>query len=535
MIAVPQQTPVEVVRAALLSNLEYLFTSPLGIGVTTATPLQRALCRIIQGVPLRELKSHPDVLEAIGDIGAVDGVKPAELDIYSGIRTAKSMIAAAVAIFATQNCDLSILQAGEIPRFPIVSLAKDNADVVHQHIAGTIKSSPVLASLLLEEPTTESIMLRGKGGRPIEIAVVAGARAGGSLVSRWLIGVLFDEAPRMAGNDAVVNLADQQESVRGRLLPGAQLLRVGSPWAPFGVSYEAVKNHWKKPTRERVVMKARADKMNPVWWTEERMTGLKRRDPGAYKTDVEAEFRDLTESNFTEAAIKQCTREGPMALPPEPRQQYSATIDPATRSNAFTFTIGTRKGAKRIVAYHRQWMPQPGIPLKTKVIAKEIAGICKSYRIDTIITDQWSSDVLKEIFEEAGITLVEHRWTSKQTVDAFTKTRDKMDLAELELPPDEQFAEDLKQTKRVTTQAGISIVLPKTADGRHCDFAPALARLVAHWVDDEAEDVPQQGTPERARYDEAEREKQEDTEFERRSQRPWFRGGPLHGRSLTRR
>lgn len=535
MTAAPQQAPIAIVRRALLSNLEYLFTSPLGFGVTTATPLQRALCRIIQGVPLGKLAKHPDVISCIGNTSSIDGVKPDELDLIACIRGAKSMIASAVAVFATQNCDLSLLAAGEIPRFPIVSLAKDNADVVYNHITGTLKASPVLSGLLLDEPTAESIMVRGPNDRPVEIAVVAGAKAGGSLVSRWLIGVLFDEAPRMASSAAsAVNLPEQQEAARGRILDGGQLLRIGSPHAPFGVSYNQVRDHWKKPSAELVVIKAPGPTMNPVWWTPARMEKLKKKDLNAYMTDCMAEFRDQTESHFSTEQIEAATRAEPLELPYERRCNYVAAIDPATRNNAWTFVIGTRIGTKRVIACARQWVPKGG-PLSIKTTAKEIAKLCKYYHIDTVMTDQWSSDSLREIFAEEGINLVEHRWTQKQTVDGFTKARDKFNLGEIELPNIPQFADDLKRTLRVTTQGGITIKLPETEDGRHCDFAPSFVRVIAHWVDDQAEDVPQQGTPERARHDEAEREKQEDTEFERRSQRPWFRGGPLHGRSLTRR
>jgi hypothetical protein len=42
----------------------------------------------------------------------------------------------------------------------------------------------------------------------------------------------------------VVNLDHQRSSVLGRLLPNAQALYIGSPWAPFGPVYDAVTEHW---------------------------------------------------------------------------------------------------------------------------------------------------------------------------------------------------------------------------------------------------------------------------------------------------
>jgi hypothetical protein len=50
----------------------------------------------------------------------------------------------------------------------------------------------------------------------------------------------------------------------------------------------------------------------------------------------------------------------------------------------------------------------------------------------------------------------------------------------VQLLPDRQFRRDLLSVRKRTTQVGSSIVLPKTGDGRHADFAPALALALSH-------------------------------------------------------
>jgi hypothetical protein len=51
----------------------------------------------------------------------------------------------------------------------------------------------------------------------------------------------------MAGQeDGVVNLDDARSAVLGRILPGSQLLYIGSPWAPFGPVYSMVQEFWGK-------------------------------------------------------------------------------------------------------------------------------------------------------------------------------------------------------------------------------------------------------------------------------------------------
>lgn len=328
-----------------LPSLETLLVSPDFFALTTASPVQRAACRVIDGLPLGELALCADVIDAFGGTSAIAalpvGVLPGEVDLYSGIRTAKSLLAAALAVRATQIVDLSKLRPGEVPRIPIVSLDLDKARVVFQHLTGTIAAKPALRSLLVGEPQADSLMLRHPSGREVEIKVVAGSRAGGHLVARWLAGAIFDEKPRMlsAADDTVVNYEDAASAAEGRLLPGAQIIGIGSPYAPWGAAYEDVRKCWGYPTRHKVVIKAPAPSLNPMWWTPQRCADLREKNPRAYKTDVLAEFADATASaleiEWVDASIRQ------------PRRPFRALSMPigvvdasAGRGDSFVAAIG---------------------------------------------------------------------------------------------------------------------------------------------------------------------------------------------------
>lgn len=324
-------------------TLEALLTSRAGFGLTSASPLQRAICRLVDGTPLGELADAHGVLESFGVTSAagVPGEAPAELIILSGIRAGKSLLAAALAVHASQTVDVSSLGPGEVPRVSVLSLTTDLGRVVFSHLTGNIQARPALRALLLEEPTADSVQLRHPSGRAVEVKVVAGSRAGASLVARWSAGAIFDEAPRMVGaEDGVVNFDDARAAVLGRFLPGARLVAIGSPWAPFGPIYDAVQDGFGRPTVDRVIVRAPAYRMNPVYWNPIRCAALRLRDPDVYRTDVEAEFADPDAALMTAAAIDAVTREGALELPPDPTKAYVAAIDPATRANAWPLVIG---------------------------------------------------------------------------------------------------------------------------------------------------------------------------------------------------
>lgn len=449
-------------------------------------------------MPLGELGNNGQVLESLG-ISSGDqlpSAPPAEIIFLGGIRTGKSLFAAALAVRASQTCDLSKLRAGEIPRVPVVSTGKDQAKAVFDHAVGSVTSNPILRGLLVGEPTADTLVLRHPSGTPVEITVTAGARAGSTLVGRWLAGCIFDEAPRMIGSgEGVVNYDDARSAVLGRILPGGQIISLGSPWAPTGPIYDRVKQFFGSPTEELVIIKAPAPYLNPYYWTPKRCEDLRRRDPIVYRTDVLAEFADPESSLFPSTILDDVTRKGAAVLPPDPHCDYVAAMDPATRGNSWTFVICTKQNGIKRVVYARQWTGTKGTPLSPEATMREIAEICMKYRVDAVHTDQWATDALKDIAYNFGMNLVVHNISQASKIELFENLRINIIGKKVELPNDRQLLSDLRSVRKRITQAAISIVLPRTNDGRHADFAPALAMVLAQYVDDELPEGIQPGTP----------------------------------------
>ena len=469
--------------AALFADFETLLRHRDGFGLDTATPVQRAIARLSDGQPLDELAFDPEVIEAFGDPAEwpEPGQPPHEVGIICAVRTGKSLIAAAKAVYATQTVECFQLGPGEIPRVSVMSLRTDLADVLLDHIKGHIRESEVLKSLLISEDK-DTIVLRHPTGRPIEIQVVAGSRAGSSVVARWCAGLILDEAPRMNGADSsVINFEDVVHATQGRLLPGAQIFYIGSPWVPSGPVYELVKVHFGKPSGERVICWARGPLMNPFWWTLERCADLERRDPIAYQTDVLAQFTVTSEGLFPPEILLPCIRSGERIIAPVDQGCYVAAMDPATRRDAWALVITRRDTDIVQVVYLRQWRGSPKQPLSPDTVLGEIRAICAAYRVFSVWTDQYSSDAIRDIAIGKGLGVMIETTTVLRNVQRFDHLHTLAATGRLDVPDDPDLVTDLKRVRKVATQNGVTIVMPRVA-GRHCDYASALALAISRPV-----------------------------------------------------
>jgi hypothetical protein len=464
---------------------ELLFRHPQGFGITTASPLQIAITRAIDGRPIGDrLWKRPEIQKAFGYKRPPQGGTPPRIfGLIAAIRCAKSILAADRAVIASQTVDVSRLKPGDEVRIPILAPTKDAARQTYTHLVGTLSASPFLKSLMMGEPTGESVWLRHPSGRGIEIVVTALAKYGVTLTSRWIATCIFDEAPRMVGvEDGVKNLDEAIRAVGLRILPGGQILLIGSPYAAFGPVYDLVQERFGKPGPDVVIVRAPGADLNPTIWTPEACEEAARTRPQEYRTDVLAEFDDPEDALFNSLALDRAIRKGgDLERKPEPGVFYVASMDPGARASAWTFTIvGQVEVGKFSVVLARQWRAtrrgKDVVGMDPRTILAEIKEICDRYHISDVNTDQFSAEALQALADDIGINLLIHnidadlKWTMAMAI------RTALDDGAIELPPMRELREDLVRVKKklVNSSARPMVHLPTSGDGRHCDFFTAV-------------------------------------------------------------
>lgn len=469
------------------SPLEGLFTSRNAFGVTKASNLQRAICRVSDGVPLGALWDDPGVREGFG--GVMPPITPPEiLLILAAIRSGKSVLAAAKAFVCAITCDVTGLSPGDELRVPVLSIDKDSAHAVFNHLVGTLLSKPALKKYLVGQPTADSVMLRHQTGIIVEVKVTAMAKYGSTLVGRWLASCVLDEAGRMAGaSESVRNLEDALHAIAGRIRPGGQILIIGSPNAPLGPVYDMVQESFARPTPQLVVVRGTGPLLNPSWWNAERVAKTLRSNPRAHVTDVLGQFADAEDQLFSSVQVDRAMRKGPEVIAPRPGHNYVAAMDPAMRGNAWTLVVLGCDGfdeagnSTYYVALAKQWRGSKVQPLRPDTVLREIKALLDPYGITDVWSDVHHLDSLKVIAEHEGLGIAETYTDQNTKTEGIENIRIHIEASRLELPPNRAMRADLLRVKRKVTRKLVTTMdLPVTGDGRHCDYVPTLATCLLY-------------------------------------------------------
>lgn len=308
-------TPSKVSSLSSQVSLETYFTSPHFFGVTTATDVQRAKCRIVEGLPLGDLADRPDVLEMCGGTVPSCTERTSEMLDISAIRIGKSLFAATLIFWLSQTVDLSGTRTSDIVRIFVVALKMDGCQAVIKHLFDALINKPALRPFLVDNPSDltlkgvcqNGLNIRHPSGKIIEVRAIPLDRGGGSGVSVYCAGIVVDEFPRMIGaDDGVRNVEHFRDATSGRLLPGAVALYTGSPWQPYGPAYDSVAKYFGKPSSDLVVLRTSAKPFVGIapGWPVGAPEKLLRKNPLAYKTDFLAEFADGEEAVFPAQAIE---------------------------------------------------------------------------------------------------------------------------------------------------------------------------------------------------------------------------------------
>jgi hypothetical protein len=468
-------------RGQLERNLRHVFK-------IDPTAPQLALVRAADGRPVGDAITEEQAYKYFGcERAALGKILPTIIVVIAGIRSGKSFLVALAAATRAMMVEMGHLKPHIVARVPIVCPKSENAKETFGHLLGAVVESRGLASCVEGKPTMSpypSLVLRRFDRRHVRVRIVPADAGGLSVRSGNIAMFVLDEAALFgdAEKGSAVNAAEIMAAAETRLLPGGQGWIVSSPFGPEGLLYDLYSKHFGKPGRV-LVMRAPTLDMNP-YFSRELVDQIRAHSPDVAAREYDAEFIDADSAFFEGLLIDAAARAEGEKVDPQPGAQYLATMDAATRANAWTLTIArdTRKPAERLgrveIAFAHEWIGSRSEPLDPEKVFDEMIPMLAPYGITKINCDAYAIDPLRSVARSKRLHLLEHTFQGEQKTAVYRSVDMLLRTRRLSLP--RMVVRDLKAVRKRATEGAVRPFLPTTPDGRHCDFASAVS--LATWL-----------------------------------------------------
>jgi hypothetical protein len=452
-------------------TLEEFAVDPQLGGFSEASQAQRLVMRLLDGLPPADREQHGIFRRIAGRAWRKDLLVPRRVvSLVMGVSSGKSLIAALFLAHRALFADLSGLRPGQRGLGLLVAPDTRLAAIPLAYARGIVETSALVRAEVEGEPTGDSVRF----ARGTEIAVLPATIGGRGVRGRRFVGAVAEEVAFFRDRDFVVNDQEIVRAIRPRLMPGAQLVGISTPWRKTGWLYQLWRDEFCRSERA-LVLQAPTAVMRPDL-SERELREEFSDDPAAAATELGAEFLENVSGLFGAGELEEVVDAGVRRRDPIDGFQYAAATDPSgLRNDPWAFTVLGRKGERVVQFTLRSWRPGTAV----ERVVDEIRAELLRFGLRSVASDQFGSEVTKAHFDRADVALLEMPFTSGA---GSPKTLGFRALRELVLGGRIRLVDDGEQTRElqlleVTRLSGGGERV--AAPGRlHDDKACALALAV---------------------------------------------------------
>lgn len=175
-------------------------------------------------------------------------------------------------------------------------------------------------------------------------------------------------------------------------------------------------------------------------------------------------------------------------LPYDPTATYMAAMDPAMRSDAWTFAVvatwrvASGGQGRFSVAVAKEWRGKKKVPLDPDVVMPDIKQLLMRYGLVYVWQDQHNYDALKSSAGRAGVQTLLENSTQATNVRVNENLKSIMAQGAFDMPNLGPLKADLGNVRMLIGKGGGPRVEYPHVGDRHCDFAPCVTLAVSKLV-----------------------------------------------------
>lgn len=409
-----------------------------------------------------------------------------------GGRSGKTYIAVARLLHLCCTASLAgILATGERAHAVIVCPDVDTAMQALVYFVGFCADHPSLRGCIPAE-VVDKVIKRGEAvesvlfrrpvdGLFVEVEVKSVRQGGANVRGRWYVGALLDEACLFYGDGYKLTDEAVFKAVAPRIVAGGQILLSSTPWQDSGILYRLWETEYGRPQTALVAhaptLLLRPDDPH----TAETVATEYARDPENARREFGAEFGTGAPSDWLDRGqLKAAGAAGPQ-VPACPGEEVAAGGDLGFARNSSALAVAVRdpKTGKIRIPLLVERRPVGGKPLRPSVVCGEFAGMVRGAGAEELLADRHYAETAREALSEADLLLgdtppADVVWSTVRQV-----IRDGLLAFDATTPEGALLAAQLASAKgRKVAKGKVSILLPETKDGRHCDLAEAAAKAI---------------------------------------------------------
>jgi hypothetical protein len=331
-----------------------------------------------------------------------------EVWLACGRRAGKDYFTAALVVFLACLRPYTF-NKGELGRVMLLAVDSDQADVLYQYITELVDSIPAIARQV-QSRSVKFGMRRVTFKNQVEILIKPADKR--RVRGRTLIAVVCDEIAHWFSEEHHANpdtevLAAVKPGMLG--VPGAMLICISSPYRRQGTLYETDQREWGRNGSPVLFWRAATWDMRPdtpghrlryPTFIDE-LTAECERDRSFFYSEYGAEYRVDLEDYLTREQLDAVTVDR-AEIQYEPGMRAFAFIDTSggegQDSQAFCITLRLPDG-RGAVAKLVEWKP----PFDSAASAKEVAEICKAYKIAKVHGDKFGGAMFASMLRQHGI------------------------------------------------------------------------------------------------------------------------------------
>jgi hypothetical protein len=352
----------------------------------------RAVLRAAYALPMSK-RDRALFTEVAGD-RAPPSHRVRELVCAVGRGGGKDSVAAALAVFIATTSDFNHLRPGERGTIMALATDKSQAAIAFNYVRALFEETPLLAPLI-RKVDGDRIELRNGGEIEIQTNNVRAPRG------KTIACAIYDEAAHWRGEDFSNPDVEVDAAITPGLMrfPGSLKIIISSVHRRAGLLHDRYAKHFGKDDDDVLVVLGTALQFNPTLDAAEidRQLAL---DPEKAAAEYMSQWRDDLSSFLDRQLVEAAIDRGIVARPPQHSLSYVAFADPSGgRGDSFTAAVGHRDGTVLVVdaLYERR------APFDSDATIDEVAGLLRSYGVNSVRGDDYAADLTVAAFRRRGI------------------------------------------------------------------------------------------------------------------------------------